>query len=536
MNSETSAPAPEHPLRLPPDERTFQRLVEVQADRLGERPCLVVESTQLTFAGVKALAADAGGVLRAAGLERGDRLAIISDDRMEIMRWLLGCLWTGVVIVPINTASRGAQLEHVLTSTGPRVVVGDAEMLQHVTPLVRPPEVEQVWQLGARDRHTWQGLRTGEQPGPAESVGPTRLRPDDPLAILFTSGTTGPSKGVICPHAQFYWWACVVGEMLSLRPEDTTYTCLPLFHTNALNAFAQALMHGSRFVVGPRFSVSRFWARAAAAEATVTYLLGTMVSMLASREPSRDDRSHRIRIALAPGTPPALWEAFAERFGISIIDAYGMTETNAVLGPVGGAQRPGWMGRVMPGFEVKVLDEANSPVPDGSAGELVMRADEPLAFASGYWRMPEATAQAWRDGWFYSGDRVVQDQGWFRFIDRIKDAIRRRGENISAWEVEQVLIQHSAVEAVAVIPVPSELGEDDVMACVVPAEGAGVDPVDLIRFCEGKIPYFAIPRYIDLLRDVPLTENGKVRKNLLRDRGVTETTWDRDREGVRVSR
>jgi crotonobetaine/carnitine-CoA ligase len=243
-----------------------------------------------------------------------------------------------------------------------------------------------------------------------------------------------------------------------------------------------------------------------------------------------------VRVALAPATPAELWHVFRTRFGVEIVDGHGMTETNAVIGPRDGEQRPGWMGRVMPGFEAQVVDTEDATVADGVAGELAMRAAEPYAFASGYWRMPEATVAAWRNLWFHSGDRVVAEDGWLRFLDRMKDAIRRRGENVSAWEVEQVLLQHRHVESVAVIPVPAELGEDDVMACVVPSAGVTIDLVELVQFCEPRLPYFAIPRYVEIFDELPLTENGKIQKFVLRERGVTDSTWDREAAGITVKR
>jgi crotonobetaine/carnitine-CoA ligase len=364
------------------------------------------------------------------------------------------------------------------------------------------------------------------------------VRPSDTTAILYTSGTTGPSKGVCCPQAQFYWWARSTAAMLGgLREDDVLYTCLPLFHTNALNACMQALTHGCRIVVGPRFSASRFWSRIVEADATVTYLLGAMISILAKTPPSELDRGHRVRVALAPATPAELHALFHERFGVVLRDGFGMTETNAVIGARDGSSRPGTMGVVMPGYEAKVVDADDNEVPDGTAGELVLRADEPFAFATGYWRMPEETVESWRNLWFHSGDRVVRNpDGSFRFLDRMKDAIRRRGENISAWEVEQVLQSHPDVASAAVVPVPSELGEDDVLACVVPREGASLDPVELIRHCEPRLSYFAIPRYVEVLDALPLTENGKVRKVVLRERGVTESTWDREAAGYTLQR
>ena len=228
------------------------------------------------------------------------------------------------------------------------------------------------------------------------------------------------------------------------------------------------MVAGAHVVVGERFSASRFWSTLAECEATVTYILGAMASILASREPDDSDRAHRVRTALSPATDPALWPVFRERFGIDLVEGHGMTETNLVIGPRGGEQRPGWMGRVMPGFSARVVDEDDAEMPTGMPGELVVRADEPFVFATGYWRMPEATVDAYRNLWFHTGDRVTRDaEGWFQFLDRIKDAIRRRGENISAWEVEQALNSHPDVMGAAAVPVASPLGEDDVMAFVV---------------------------------------------------------------------
>jgi crotonobetaine/carnitine-CoA ligase len=533
---ESRVAATDWALRLAPADRTLQQIVARQGERLGGRAALTTDGISLGYADLPAAAARFAGTLARAGVERGDRVVLLSENRWEVLQCLLGCAWVGAVLVPINTASRGAQLQHILTNADPKVVAAEAELLDRVASVPRPGGVAHLWRIGPGPETRWEELDSTPFPEEADAVEPSPVGPGDPLAILYTSGTTGPSKGVVCPHAQFYWWGVNVGSWLDVRPDDTLYTCLPLFHTNALNAFVQALLHGARFAVGPRFSASRFWERVAAADATVTYLLGAMVSILSSHEASPEDRAHRVRVALAPATPLELWSVFRTRFGIEIVDGHGMTETNGVVGPRDGEQRAGWMGRVMPGFEARVVDEDDAPVPDGTAGELVMRASEPHAFASGYWRMPEATVAAWRNMWFHSGDRVVAEDGWLRFLDRMKDAIRRRGENVSAWEVEQVLLQHEKIESVAVIPVPAELGEDEVMACVAPLAGATVEPVELVRFCEPRLPYFAIPRYIELFDALPLTENGKIQKFVLRERGVTAATWDREAAGIAIKR
>jgi carnitine-CoA ligase len=253
-----------------------------------------------------------------------------------------------------------------------------------------------------------------------------------------------------------------------------------------------------------------------------------MVSILLRQPPSAHDRAHRVRLALAPATPAELHEPFRERFGVQLVDAWGSTETNIVLSNTHAENRPATLGRVLEPFEARVVDDGGRDVPDGTPGELVVRSREPYAFATGYFGQPEATAEAWRSGWFHTGDRVVRDpDGTFRFVDRIKDVIRRRGENISAFEVEQALQSHPDIAAAAVIPVPSELGEDEVMACVVVRAGAKLGPEDIVAFCEERLAAFAVPRYVELVDELPLTASGKVEKYKLRERGVTAAAWDR---------
>jgi carnitine-CoA ligase len=524
---------------VPPAERTLPGLLGRQAEALGDRPYLQVGEVRRTYAEMYDAAARLAGSFRAAGIGPGDRIAIMSENRLEIVDSWFAASWLGAILVPFNAATRGPQLQHVVFNSGPRALAIEPGLLAQLEAVEQlPPELERIWLFDADTADAHRGLPLEPFPQPGDAVTPTTVRPGDTTAILYTSGTTGPSKGVCCPQAQFYWWALGTAAMLGgLGEDDVLYTCLPLFHTNALNTCMQALTHGSRVVVGPRFSASRFWQRLVEADATVTYLLGAMISILSKTPPSDFDSAHRVRIALAPATQAELHELFRERFGVILRDGFGMTETNAVIGARDGEQRPGTMGRVMPGYEAKIVDEDDNDVPDGTAGELVLRTDLPFAFATGYWRLPELTVESWRNLWFHSGDRAVRDpDGSFRFLDRMKDAIRRRGENISAWEVEQVIQSHPQVASAAVVPVPSELGEDEVLACVVLREGASLDPADLIRHCEPRLAYFAIPRYIELLDALPLTENGKVLKFVLRERGLTDAAWDREAAGYTLQR
>ena len=288
------------------------------------------------------------------------------------------------------------------------------------------------------------------------------------------------------------------------------------------------LLAGAQAHYEKRFSASAFFPSLTRRGATVTYLLGAMVPLLLARPASLQERAHRTRIALAPGVPARFHEEFTRRTGIRLLEGWGSTETNFVLGTTIEQQKPGLMGPVCDGFQARVVDEHDNEVTQGAAGELVVRAEDPLAFAIGYFAAPQETAHAWRNRWFHTGDRVVrQSDGYFRFVGRREDAIRRRGENISSFEVEQVLLSHPAVANAAAFAVASSLAEDEVMAAVLLHPGQQLAEVELISFCELRLPYFAVPRYLEFVSDLPSTESGKVQKHKLRARGVTERTWDR---------
>jgi carnitine-CoA ligase len=519
-----------------PEERTLPLMLERQAEALGDRLLFVAAETSWSYKDALQAARTYGMALRAAGVSAGDRVALMCSNRVEFMQTLLGCAWIGAITVPINIASRGAQLQHVLNNSGARLLVTEKEGMQ----AVRALDMSQLASLQA----TWlvgDGSGDGAStPLPAHLTATTNahaVRPGDTLAILYTSGTTGLSKGVCCPHAQYFWWGTHSCELLGIKAGEVLLTTLPLFHTNALNAFFQALLSGSTLVVEKRFSASAFWESLVRHKATVTYVLGAMVPILLSKKPTLFDKSHGVRLALAPGVPLQFHAAFTERFGICLLDGYGSTETNFVIGAEESEQRPGTMGKIRAGFEARVVDADDNALPRGEPGELLLRASEPYAFAMGYFAMPEKTVEAWRNLWFHTGDRVICDQnGYFVFIDRLKDAIRRRGENISSYEVEQVLLSHPLIEVAAVFPVKSEMAEDEVMTAIVLREGAKLDEVNLMQFCETRMAYFAVPRFVEYLSQLPATENGKIQKFKLRERGITPNTWDREVAGYKLTR
>jgi crotonobetaine/carnitine-CoA ligase len=524
-----------------PSDRTLPAILRRQVARYGDRPLVRWAGEAVwTYAETLARAEDFAYRLLHAGIGFGDRVALICTNRPEFLSIFLGCAWMGAILVPINIAARGPQLRHILSNAQPRLLVAEAEFLQHLVPLDPSGlEMQRIWSIGPSAMAEWGGCDIVPMPDRAEAITPLERQPGpaDIAAILYTSGTTGPSKGVCCPQAQLFWWGYNCATLLELGEDEVLCTTLPLFHVNALHTFYQALLTGSLVAYEPRFSASSFWQVLKERGATVTYLLGAMVPILLSREPSAEERGHKVRVALSPGTPERFHAPFLERSGIGLLDGYGSTETNFVLGTTVHRTRPGLMGPVAKGFEARVVDSEDCEVPDGTPGELVVRADEPFAMASGYFRMPEKTVEAWRNLWFHSGDRVIREpDGYFRFVDRLKEAIRRRGENVSSYEVEQVLLSHPVVAGAAVYPVAAEMGEDEVMAALVLKQGCALSAPDLIAFCEPLLAYYAIPRYVEFLAELPLTENGKVRKYLLQDRGVAETTWDREKAGYKLKR
>jgi len=392
-------------------------------------------------------------------------------------------------------------------------------------------KLQRVWVLGegkeAASLERWP-VETCAWPDPGQAAEAATVAPSDIFAVLYTSGTTGPSKGVLCSHAHYYWWGANTADVLGHTEEDVLCTTLPLFHINALHMFMQAAIVGCRAHFLDKFSASGFWPTMVVANATVIYLLGAMVPFLLAQPRSAAERDHKVRIGLGPGVPEAAGAAFRERTGVLMLEGYGATESNFVIAASPDSPRRGVMGWLRPGFDARVVDENDNALPDGQAGELVLRAEEPFAFASGYLGKPEKTVEAWRNLWFHTGDRVVREpDGAYRFVDRIKDAIRRRGENISSWEVEQVLLSHPAVAACAVYPVGSEHAEDEVMAAVVCKPGQVSHPAQIAAFCETRLQKFAIPRFIDLVPELPRTDNGKVQKYILRERGVQAGCWDR---------
>jgi crotonobetaine/carnitine-CoA ligase len=373
--------------------------------------------------------------------------------------------------------------------------------------------------------------------GKAEGLAPleTPIEPWDLQSIIYTSGTTGPSKGVLSCYLHMF--SNAGPESWPMVGEDDRYlTVAPIFHIGGMGPPFVMLARGASVAIVENFSTERFWEVVLKTQSTVIFLLGVMATFLMKRPPSPDDRRHHVRLAfMVPLTDDAA--AFKERFGIDIYTIFNMTEISSPIVSDANPRKRGTCGRVRPGVDVRLVDEHDCEVPIGTVGEMLVRTDRPWSMNSGYNDNPEATAKAWANGWFHTGDAFRQDdEGYFYFVDRMKDAIRRRGENISSFEVEVEVCAHPDVREAAAISVPCEYSEDEVMIVVAAVPGRSIDHHALASFLMERMPYFMVPRYIRVLDELPKTPSAKVLKTELRKEGVTSDTWDREAAGMRARR
>tara|TARA_B100000749_G_C18379677_1_gene445408 strand:- start:88 stop:1164 length:1077 start_codon:yes stop_codon:yes gene_type:complete len=358
------------------------------------------------------------------------------------------------------------------------------------------------------------------------------------MAVMYTSGTTGPSKGAMISHAHAFEYAYGVTEMLDLQGGDIYYAPLPLFHLAGQFAviYASCIASATAVIAGV-FSAQRFWTDVARFNANCSFLLGAMANFLYQQIPnSKDNQNPLERILMVPLIPEV--EEFKRRFDCLVSTTWGGTEMNCPTRSGFNLVDNKSCGRVANDrYEVRIADINDAELPPGVPGEALVRTKEPWIITTGYWNHPEWTEKAFRNLWYHTGDMLMKDaDGNLYFVDRIKDAIRRRGENISSFEVENEINAHPDVLECAVIPIESEHTEQDVMAIVVPSSPDKLNPKALVKFLEPRMPYFMVPRYIDCVDILPKTPTGKIQKYILRDRGITSSTWDRELAGIKLQR
>ncbi|HEY4452136.1 MAG TPA: ATP-dependent acyl-CoA ligase [Solirubrobacteraceae bacterium] len=511
------------------DRASIPWLLRMRAERSADDTFISFEGQSVSYGGMLERAQRAANALAANGLGRADRIAVMLPNCLEFIDLWFGAAMLGAVLVPINTALRGEGLHYLIDHSGSKLLVADAPLAE-IAEAASSAAREQARMFvhepgGTTDRHLAALLDGGHPSAPASTVAPEQL-----ASILYTSGTTGLPKGVMnCHNAYATAGREFAVETVRIRSDDVLYTTLPLFHINAQTLTVMgSIVSGRPIVLAPRFSASGLLDDVRMHGATVFNYIGAMLTMLYKQPARPDDAENPLRLTVGGAAPKELWRDFEERFACPVLEIYGLTETACFcLSSPPEDIRVGKIGTPVSWSEVRIERPDGTPAPPGERGEICIRSKLPDVMLMGYYGNEAATAEALRGGWFHSGDRGEMDaDGYFTFVDRLKDSIRRRGENISSYEVERTVNEHPLVLESAAIAVPSELGEDEVMIVVVTKDGAELAPADLIEFCEQRMARFMVPRFVRFVIALPKTGTERVRKFLLREEG-SAGAWDR---------
>lgn len=490
--------------------------------------------------------------LRAAGAVKGTHVGLLLGNSAEHLAVFFAIGKLGAVSIPVNTAARGELLNYYFAHSDVQMVIVDDEFVPRLAEVLpQLPQVKHVLVVGGAGKSTSAdalqalGVAITDLKQAAHQTSPEPLNEgvkcSDLLMFAFTSGTTGPSKACMLPHAAALTYGTSAADAQGYRDSDIFYICLPLFHNNALLASMCAMLAvGGSVVLSQRFSASRFITEIRESRATITNFLGAMSTFLWTQPQRADDADNHLRLVSMSPMPGFVAE-FEKRFGVKAMTNYGLSDFGTVSAFVPGAppDKLGSIGKARRGFELKVVDEDDFECANDEVGELVIRSHEPWRAATGYYRMPEATLAAHRNQWFHTGDRARRDaDGYFWFVDRKKDCIRRRGENISAYEVEQVIMAHPAIANTAVFAVATAEKDEEVGASIVLRQGACVSETELIEHCARNMAYFMVPRYIEVLSELPTTVNHKVEKFRLKQAMETrlDAVWDREKAGIVLKR
>ncbi|MEC7427409.1 MAG: AMP-binding protein [Actinomycetota bacterium] len=539
---------------LPREQWTLVDAVRHQAAAAAEREFLSFENgSSVSFSEFNDLTDRLGTALCDLGVQPGDRILGLLTNSREFMLAMIATHKVGAIFVPINTELRGNFLEHQVHNSSPRIIVVDNGLIERFDAVdTSPTAIETVLRVndGSDSANSTPESLSGASHMPLEPLLETVPRiealatpvPEDVCTIMYTSGTTGPSKGVLMPQGHCYLFALGTVAAMELTQDDRYFCCMPLFHANGLFMQVYAsLLAGASCHVTKRFSVTDWLNIVREEKITVTNALGVMPEFIFRSPASSRDQDHLLTRILAIPVAEEWGEAMEERFGVVLRQGFGMTEVNMVT--YSDLDDPVMAGCAGPPlsdfFEVIIADpDTDRELPRNEIGEILVRPKVPFCFNVGYFKMPDKTVEAWRNLWFHTGDAGHMDpEGRLFFVDRIKDRIRRRGENISSFELEQTLNEHpSVVESAAVgLRVEGAGGEDEIKV-VLAVDGPSPDPSEFLDWCVPRMPRHTVPRYLEFVTELDKTASGKIRKQSIRDAGVTESTWDRESVGYVVRR
>jgi len=509
---------------FPKERRTLGRLLTEQAQRLGEKVFLQHERGAVTYAELDRTTNRVANALRAAGVRKGDKVAVMLPNCPEYVVLQFAAAKAGAVQVPVNVELTSELLAFTLDNCDAEVLIVDESFASRIASCGR--KLKHVFVLGSNRGtfHAYEELLAGSDtpfdPGVAWH---------EPVAIFYTSGTTGVSKGVMLPHNHHFDFGCTLVQCARASADDVWYICSPYYHGLAqFMSTVPALLAGGGIALADRFSASRFWGDIRKYRATVAWMVYTMAPILLKQQNHPDDADNPLRVYYTVGMAASLVEPIEKRFGVNVIQFLGSTEQGPVAYTPYDQKKYGAVGIVNTrDFDVRIVDELDEELPPGAVGEYVTRAKRPFVRMIEYYKMPEATLAAMRNLWLHSGDAArIDEEGWIFFEGRLKDSIRRGGENISAFELEALASTYLGIEECAALAMPSELGEDEIKLCIVASGEPPFDFAALHAFCVREMPKYMVPRYFELLPSLPKTGTGKVEKVKLQKLGLTSATWD----------
>ncbi|SOX55215.1 ATP-dependent acyl-CoA ligase [Mycobacterium ahvazicum] len=504
-------------------------VLDRRAEQYPDRVMMSIAGTEVTFEQMRQRACAAANMLSELGVGRGDGVALFTGTCPEWVYFWLGAARIGAVSAAVNAANKGDFLLHTLQLARPKVILTDAERRARVDEVA--DRLDTVTNVVVQDDSLQEAVDAG-----AVRCADNPAREGDVGALFYTSGTTGPSKAVATSWHYLFSVAATVAAAWELRAGEALWTAMPLFHLSAAPSVLAPMLVGATTVLAQSFHPAQVWDDIRAHDAVGFAGAGAMVSMLYNQPAEPSDAELPLRFISAAPIDAGCYRDIEKRYGCRIVTMYGMTEAFpiAVKG-VADEGVPGTSGRPNPNFDVRIVDGDGNPLPAGVVGEIACRPRHPHVMSEGYLGRDARVDP--HPEWFRTGDlgRLDADQN-LTYVDRIKDSLRRRGENISSVEVERVVMGHPAVAEAAAIGVPSELGEDDILVVVALRPDAVLDCAELLDFCADRMPYFCVPRYVEEVNELPKNVIGRVRKDLLRAKGLTSGVWDREEYGYIVKR
>lgn len=519
---------------------TIGEILESKAIRNGTKPFIYFKDKTVSYEQVNEKANRVANWFLSVGFKKGDRVAILVNNCLEWLYVWLGLAKIGVVSVPLNTHHKGSILQYQINHCDSQLMVISKNLIDRIrsirgnlaalTTLVVYPSNKGCSELDL-DTISFPELLRGSPANPESDV-----KYYDDLMILYTTDSRGPSQGVVSPHKQYVRCGEKRAKLARMTQDDVWYCMTPLYHVIPLgDVLMTCLIADAAMVIVDRFSVSKFWWDIRRYKATVAAAFGALMKRLYMQSPRDDDTTHSLRLFIVPDAPKSIHEAFERRFNLPVTDAYGMTEVDPVIACAVEERKIGSCGKAAEDLEVRIFDDNDNQLKPGEIGEIVCRPKEPYIMMKGYYKMPDKTLERWSNSWFHTDDSGYQDEeGYFYFVEAKNDGIKWRGENVSPFELEEIVNSHPDVLESIVVKIPSELGGSDAKVIIQLRGGKNVTPEQIVEFCEQRMAFFMVPRYIEFVDRFPKSEMGEVLKSDLRT--ITSKIWDREKVGYKIKR